>query len=99
MVPSSGGLARTIPANRDRQPAGRLYTLHCLKIEEKKISYNIYGFSINKIYKKTLQYVYLGFSVGIKVVKKLFLNVKIKAVASDSGKVNGAQCRQSRRRS
>ena len=35
-------------------------------------SYDIYGYAINRIYKKTLQYVYLGFSVGVKVVKKLF---------------------------
>ena len=47
--------------------------------------------------KKTLQYVYLCFSVG--VVEKLFSNVKTKIVASDSRKVNGVQCRQSRRRS
>ena len=38
-------------------------------------------------------------SVGVGVVEKLFLNVKAKAVTSDSKKVNGAQCRQSRRRS
>ena len=31
--------------------------------------------------------------------RNYFLNVKTKAVASDSRKVNGAQCRQSRRRS
>ena len=49
-------------------------------------SYDIYGFTLNRIYKKTLRYVYLGFSVGIKVVKKLFFVGEKKAVASDSRK-------------
>ena len=32
----------------------------------------MYGFAINRMYKITLQYVYLGFSMGVKGVKKLF---------------------------
>ena len=44
-----------------------------------KNSYNIYDFSINRIYKKTLQYVYLGFSVGVKVVMKLFFECENKS--------------------
>ena len=39
------------------------------------------------------------FRGGVKVVENFFLNVKREAVASDSRKVNSAQCRQSRRRS
>ena len=57
----------------------------------------IYGCSINRILKKTLQYVYLGFSMA-RSSRNYFQNVKTKAVASDSRKVNGTQCRQSRRR-
>ena len=49
--------------------------------------------------KKTLQYVYLGLSVGVKVVEKLFFECETKAIVSDSRKKNSAQCRQSRRRS
>ena len=49
--------------------------------------------------KKTLQYVYLGFLVGVGVVEKLFLECESKAVTSDNRKVNGPQCRQSQRRS
>ena len=48
---------------------------------------------------KTLKYVYLGFSVGSRSSKNYFSNVKTKAIASDSRKINGAQCRQSRHRS
>ena len=40
-------------------------------------SYNIYDFAINRIYKKLL-YVYLGFSVGVKVVEKLFFECENK---------------------
>ena len=49
--------------------------------------------------KKKLQYVYLGFSVGVGVVEKLFFECESKAVTSDSRKVNGPQCRQSWRHS
>ena len=49
-------------------------------------SYNNYGFAINRIYKKTLQYVYLGFSLWVKVVEKSFFECETKAVASDSRK-------------
>ena len=56
-----------------------------LKIEKLIfLSYNIYGFAINRIYKKKLQYVYLGFSVGSRSSRNYFSNVKTKAVASDS---------------
>ena len=52
-------------------------------------------FAINRIYNKILQYVYLGFSVGLKVIEKLFfIGEKTKAVANDSRKKNSAQCRQ-----
>ena len=44
-----------------------------LKIENQILfSYDIYGFAINRIYTKTLQYVYLSFSVEVKVIEKLF---------------------------
>ena len=69
MAPLSGGQARTLPAKWRRYPDGRryTYTLHGLKIGGKKhFSYKIYGFAINRIYKKTL-----GFSVGVKVAEKL----------------------------
>ena len=39
------------------------------------------------------------FFLGFKVGEKLFFECETKAVASDSRKVNGTQCRQSRRRS
>ena len=48
---------------------------------------------------KTLQYVYLGFLVRSRSSRYYFSNVKTKAVASDSEKINGAQCRQARRHS
>ena len=52
---------------------------HCLKIEKNYFfSYNIYGFAINRMY-KNLQYVYLGFSVGVKVVEKLFFEYENKS--------------------
>ena len=58
----SGGPARELPANWRRYPDRQLYTYSCVKIDKKKFfSYNIYGFSINRIY--ILQFVYLGFSV------------------------------------
>ena len=44
----------------------------CLKIESQYFFYDIYDFAINRIYKRNLQYVYLGFSEGFKVVEKLF---------------------------
>ena len=51
----------------------RMPGFFCLEIEEIYFfSYDIFGFAINRIYKKTIQYVYLGFSVGVKVVEKLF---------------------------
>ena len=65
--------------------------------KKKCFSYHIYGFAINRIYKK-IQYVYLGFSVGSRSSRNYFSNVKTKAVASDSRKKNSAQCRQSRHR-
>ena len=43
------------------------------------VSYNIYGFAINRIYQKTLQYVYLGFSMGVKVVEKFFFECENKS--------------------
>ena len=94
MAPLSGGPARTLPAKWRRYPAARLerYLQHgavirmvgfthrlCLKMKKKTIfSYNIYGFAINRIYKK-LQYVYLGFSVVVKVVEKLFFECENKS--------------------
>ena len=51
------------------------------------VSYDIYGFAINRIYtKKTLQCLYLGFSVGVKVVEKLFFECDKKNLAIDSRK-------------
>ena len=41
--------------------------------------YDIYGCIINRIYKKTLQYVYLGFSVEVGVVEKLFFECESKS--------------------
>ena len=70
MAPLSGSPARILPAKWRCYPDSRLY----ISKNRKKnfFSYNIYGFAINRIYKKTLQYVYLSFSVGVKVVEKLF---------------------------
>ena len=59
----------------------------CLNIGEIFFySYDIYSFAINRIYKKKLQYVYLGFSVGSRSSRNYFSNVRIKTVASDSKK-------------
>ena len=49
------------------------------KNKKKSYSYDIYGFAISIIYKKTLQYVYLGFSVGVKLVEKLFCECENKS--------------------
>ena len=43
------------------------------------ICYDIYGCTINRIYKKTVQYVYLGFSVRVGVVEKLFFECESKS--------------------
>ena len=73
MVPLSGWPAlHTGPLSKNRK--------------KKFVSYDIYGFAINRIYTKTLQYVYLGFSLGVKVVRKSFFECEKKAVASDSRK-------------
>ena len=95
-----------------REPAGRLEWYMQIRPVSRRAGYthrpsrkqnifcnDIYGCTINRIYKKTLQYVYIGFSVGPRWATNYFSNVKSKAVASDSRKVNGAQCRQSWRRS
>ena len=80
MAPLSGGPARTLPAKWHRYSDARLYTVTCLKIEGKQIfSYDIYGFAINRIYKKKLQYVYLGFFGEVKVVDKLFFECENKS--------------------
>ena len=78
----------------DRQPAVRLerymkfgtasrrsgYTHGPLFKNRKQniICSDFYGCTINRIYKKTLQYVYLGFSVGVGVVEKLCLECESK---------------------
>ena len=68
MAPLSGGpLERNLQNGAVIRMAG--FT-HSLEIEKKMFSYNIYGFAINRIYKKPLQYVYLGFYGGVKVVEK-----------------------------
>ena len=76
MVPLSGGaqIERNLQNATVIRMAGFTHLhIFCLKIEEKKVfSYNMYCFAINRISQKTLQYVYLGFSVGVKVVEKLF---------------------------
>ena len=61
--------------------------------------YDIYGCTINRIYKKTYNMYISVFLWGSRWARNYFSNVKTKAVASDSRKVNGAQCRQSRRHS
>ena len=102
MVSLSGAPARTLPAKWRRYPGARLEhylkmaslsgcpALHiCPLFKNRKknwFSYDIYGFGINRIYKKTLQYVYLGFLVRVKVVEKLFFIGENKAVASESRK-------------
>ena len=84
-----------IHANLDRQPAGRLNDtckfepsaggpdIHIGPLFKNRkqniICYDIYGCTINRIYKKNLQYVYLGFSVGVKVGEKLFFECENKS--------------------
>ena len=65
----------------------------------KKIPYNIYGFTINRIYKKNFNMYISFFLVRSRSLRNYFSNVKTKAVASDSRKKTSAQCRQSWRRS
>ena len=106
MVPLSGGPARTLPAKWRRYP-GYGYNANCKmaplsvwlalqigplpKNSKKKSSYNIYGFAINRIYKKKLYYMYISaFRWGSRLSRNYFSNVKTKAVTSDSRKVNGA---------
>ena len=64
-----------------------------------KNSYNIYDFSINRIYKKLYNMYISVFRWGSRSSWNYFSNVKTKAIACDSRKVNGSQCRQLRRRS
>ena len=79
----SGGPASMLPAKWRRYPVARLeryvqngaiirmadFTHRLSKSRKKLFSYNIYGFAINRI----------GFSVGVKVVEKLFFECENKS--------------------
>ena len=104
MAPLSGGPTRTLPAKWRRYPAARLerylqngaiirmagFTHRPLPKNRKNnfFSYNIYGFAINRIYKKNSTI--SAFRWESRSSRIYFLNVDTKAVASDSKKVNGA---------
>ena len=110
MAPLSGDQATTLPAKWHRYPGGRLERYlqngavirmadFTHKTRKKKISYNIYGFAINRIYSKNSTICISRFFGGGQGRREIIFRCENKTVSIDSSEKNSVQCRQSWRRS